>query len=90
MDVPNTKRILEVNLQHPLLRSLAELVKNAPESARVSSFIELVYDQALLAEGSPIDDPVKFAKQIAELVTHAAEREAASVAAAPAPSENPA
>ncbi len=89
MDVPNTKRILEINLQHPLLRSLGELVQKQPQSVRVSDWIELVYDQALLAEGSPIDDPVKFAKQIAELVTNAAEREAASLVPAAA-GENPA
>ncbi|HMJ15333.1 MAG TPA: molecular chaperone HtpG [Polyangiaceae bacterium] len=90
MEVPDTKRILEINLQHPLLRSLGELVDKQPDSAQVSGWIEIVYDQALLAEGSPIEDPVRFAKQIAELVTRAAEREAANLPAKPATNETPA
>jgi molecular chaperone HtpG len=79
MDVPSTRRILEVNLGHPLLRSLNELSEKHPDSPHVGEWIELVYDQALLAEGSPIDDPVRFARRIAELVTHAAESEAAKL-----------
>lgn len=87
MQVPDTKRILEVNLEHPLVRNLGELVQKQPDSPKIAEWIEVVYDQTLIAEGSPIEDPVRFAKLVAELVASAAEREAAALRTqAPEPS----
>ena len=36
----------------------------------------VLYDQALLAEGSPLPDPLLFAKRTAALMTFSAETEA--------------
>jgi molecular chaperone HtpG len=41
----------------------------------VRDWLELLYDQALLAEGSPIEDPAGFAKKLTRLLTTAAEHE---------------
>ena len=35
----------------------------------------MLYDQALLAEGSPLPDPVLFAKRTASLMAFSAEKE---------------
>ena len=72
-DVPITRRILEVNLEHPLVQSIERLDKVDP--ARAKGFVELLYQQALLAEGSPIEDPADFAKKLTELMTRAADHE---------------
>jgi molecular chaperone HtpG len=72
-DVPITRRILEVNLEHPLVQSIERLDKVDP--TRAKGFVELLYQQALLAEGSPIEDPADFAKKLTELMTRAAEHE---------------
>jgi len=88
IDVPSVNRILELNVDHPLLRSLTELVAKNAAVARVSDWIELVYDQALLAEGSPIDDPVRFAKRFSELMTRAASAEVNQSADATAAAES--
>jgi molecular chaperone HtpG len=72
-DVPITRRILEVNLEHPLVQSIERLDKVDP--TRAQGFVELLYQQALLAEGSPIEDPAEFAKKLTELMTRAAEHE---------------
>lgn len=64
--LPPTKRILEVNLNHPLF----EKMKSAtPEQLKV--WAEILYNQALLTEGSQIPDPVKFSSQISELIMQA-------------------
>jgi molecular chaperone HtpG len=73
-ELPLTKRALEVNLAHPLVRKLAELHAQDPESVRVRDYVEVLYDQALLAEGSPIDNPASFARRLSQLLTDAASR----------------
>jgi len=66
-DLPQSKRILELNIEHPLIRGIGELCSKQPDSSQIEDYVELVYDQALLAEGSPVEDPVRLARRIAEL-----------------------
>ncbi len=80
-DIPVTKRILEVNTEHPLIRALAQLHERDAQSQDVREAIELVYDQALLAEGSPIDDPARVAKRLTRLLQSSAEARLSSSAA---------
>ncbi|HET9930015.1 MAG TPA: molecular chaperone HtpG, partial [Polyangiaceae bacterium] len=74
-DVPGARRILELNLSHPLVKSVTTLDEREPSSERVREWLELLHDQALLAEGSPIEDPAGFAKKLTRLLTRAAESE---------------
>jgi len=70
-DLPEQKRILEVNPSHPLIERLnTELAKN-PESATLGEWIELLFDQALLVEGSPLPDPARFTKRLVALMQSA-------------------
>jgi len=62
-DVPKSKRVLEVNASHPLVQKVASLKGDDRKDA-----IELLYDQALVAEGSPVPDPARFAKLITSLM----------------------
>ena len=71
-DLPVTARILEVNAEHPLLRALGDLRAKHPDSPKIKNFVELIYDQALLAEGSPIEDPARFAQRLSEVLVTAA------------------
>lgn len=73
--VPKATRILELNLEHPLLKNLQRLEDAAPGSERVQEWMHLIYDQALLAEGSPLEDPAAFAKRLTKLFTAASEKE---------------
>jgi len=77
-ELPPVRRILELNLAHPLVQSIERLEAKEPGSARVVEWMELLYDQALLAEGSPIDDPAAFAKRLSTLMTSAAEHDLGS------------
>jgi molecular chaperone HtpG len=74
-EFPVTRRVLELNLAHPLIQQVAELEAREPGSERVADWIQLVYDQALLAEGSPPDDPAEFAKRLSRVMTAAAAQE---------------
>lgn len=77
-DVPGTKRILEVNPDHPLIGDLRELQEGGGAEEQVSEWIEMLYDQALLTEGSPIEDPASFARRVTSLLQGAARQAASS------------
>jgi molecular chaperone HtpG len=68
-DVPKSSRILEVNPEHAIVRNLNTLVERGDKAdPRVTDWIELLYDQALVAEGAPIDDPSGFARRVTSLL----------------------
>jgi molecular chaperone HtpG len=71
MDVPAQKRILEVNTEHPVVVNLDAAFKAASDSDDVRSWIRTLYDQALIAEGSPLEDPADFARRLTLLVQRA-------------------
>ncbi|MEO8900561.1 MAG: molecular chaperone HtpG, partial [Polyangiaceae bacterium] len=69
MGMPAQKRILELNPGHPLIQNLER--RDREEPSNVSSWIELLYDQALIAEGSPLENPAAFAQRLTSLLTSA-------------------
>ena len=71
-DVPESKRILELNPDHPLITVLSDLYEKDKEDPRLADYGELLLDQALLTEGSPIKDPLRFTKLVTELMVGAA------------------
>ena len=62
-EVPDEKRILELNATHPLIAKVKGLEGEAQKNA-----IALLYDAALIAEGSPVTDGARFTKLLAELM----------------------
>jgi molecular chaperone HtpG len=73
--LPKAQRILELNLEHPLLKNLQRLEDASPGSEKVQEWMYLIHDQAVLAEGSPLEDPAAFAKRLTKLFTTASEQE---------------
>lgn len=61
--VPEEKRILEVNAAHPLIEKM-----KAMEGEELAEAIALLYDSALIAEGSPVADGASFAKKLVSLM----------------------
>lgn len=78
-ELPKSQRILELNLDHPLLKNLERLEQAAPGSENVQEWMHLIHDQALLAEGTPLEDPAAFAKRLTRLFTTASEKEASGL-----------
>jgi molecular chaperone HtpG len=71
MDVPASKRIFEVNTSHPVVLNVEKAFAASSDSERVQSWIRTLYDQALIAEGSPLEDPADFARRLTALVQQA-------------------
>ena len=68
-EMPKAKRIMELNPKHPLVTGLLALRKTEPENPKLAEYAEMLYDQALLAEGAVIQDPLRFSKRLSELMT---------------------
>jgi molecular chaperone HtpG len=65
--IPKNKRILEINPNHPLYEKMLKL--SHPQQEEWS---DILYQQALLNEGSQIENPLKLSKKIADLMISAA------------------
>jgi molecular chaperone HtpG len=72
LSVPRTKRILEINPQHPIIEDLRKLLLVKPDAPQIGEWTELLFDQALIAEGSQVSDPALLAKRLTALLTTAA------------------
>jgi molecular chaperone HtpG len=60
--------VLEINPNHPLLVKLqAKYAANADDPV-IGKFAQLLFAQSLLAEGSPLPDPVEYTKLVTELM----------------------
>ena len=66
--MPETKRILEVNPNHLLLEKMQTRFAANADDAVIPKFAQLLYDQSLLSEGSPLPDPVEYTKLVTELM----------------------
>ena len=67
-EAPERKRILELNPSHPIIKNIAALEAKDPGSSRVKTWAEMLYDQALLAEGV-VEDPATLVRRIQDLLT---------------------
>ncbi|MBO1224143.1 MAG: molecular chaperone HtpG [Candidatus Scalindua sediminis] len=67
-DVPERKRILEINPSHPIFESMNKIFEEDRRNKILEEYTELLYDQALLLEGSKPRDSAAFAKAIAKLM----------------------
>lgn len=70
--MPDTKdlkseRVLEINAQHPVFETLKAAEKDKDEE-KIKQYTSILYNQALLVEGMPVDDPVAFAQDISKLM----------------------
>jgi molecular chaperone HtpG len=62
------KRILEVNPSHPIILALSRKAQANPADASIEEWVEVLYDTALLAEGSPVRNPGVFAKKLTKML----------------------
>ena len=69
--VPETKRILELNPDHPVIETMNDLFAADKKNSKLADYSELLYDQALLTEGIAIKDPAKFARLVTNLMVQA-------------------
>jgi molecular chaperone HtpG len=71
-EVPESKRVLELNPTHPIMQVMSRQFEQDKGNKKLLNYCELLFDQALLTEGSPIGDPLRFTRLVSELMVKAA------------------
>jgi len=66
-EVPDSKPDLEINAGHPLLEAMAA----EDQESRFAELSQLLFDQALLAEGGELADPAGYVKRVNRLLVNA-------------------
>ncbi|MAH73310.1 MAG: molecular chaperone HtpG [Cellvibrionales bacterium TMED49] len=62
--VPDSKPVLEVNIEHPLVVRL----KSEDETEKAKMLAGLLFDQAALSAGRPLDNPAQFVQQLNKMM----------------------
>jgi len=70
-DAPKTKRILEINTEHELLKKMQTVFEKDKGSNTLKDYAELLYGYALLAEGSELKSSKKFNEILTKVMVQA-------------------
>jgi len=62
--MPETKPIMEVNPNHPLIDQLEQ----ESQEDRFNDLAQVVFDQASLAEGNALKDPADYVRRVNKLL----------------------
>jgi len=63
-DLPSSKPILEINPDHPIVKKL----DTEKSKKKFADWSDILFDQALLAEGGQLDDPAGFVAKLNEML----------------------
>jgi molecular chaperone HtpG len=63
-ELPESKPILEINVEHPLVTRLSD----ETDDARFGALSNIVLDHALLAEGSQLENPAEYVQRVNEFL----------------------
>jgi molecular chaperone HtpG len=74
-DVPERKKILEINPLHPIFDTILRIFEKDRSDGILKEYIALILDQALVLEGSKPKDPVLFIKYLSNLMLEHAKDE---------------
>ncbi|MBP5320950.1 MAG: molecular chaperone HtpG [Kiritimatiellae bacterium] len=67
-EVPKQLRLLELNPAHPLLGKMKAMLEADKDDPKLKDYVDLLYGQALLSEGSALKDPRRFTQLVAEMM----------------------
>ncbi len=74
-NMPNSEnvkagRILEINPNHDLLKAINKVYEDDP--SQIDKYAHVLYNQALLIEGLPLENPSEFSKDLCDLIVKSA------------------
>jgi molecular chaperone HtpG len=69
--IPETKRVLELNMTHPVMERIHAMFEEDKNNTRLNDYIHLLLDLAIIGEGGKVEDPSKFSKLVGNLMAEA-------------------
>ncbi len=64
--MPEVKRVLELNMSHPLMDNIKTLFENDRDNPALNDYCEMLFDLAVIAEGGKLENPSKFSRLVGE------------------------
>ncbi len=68
---PAVKRVLELNMDHPVVEKIKAVFENDRDNPELKKYSQLLFDMAVVAEGGKLDNPSRFSKMVGDLMTRA-------------------
>ncbi len=68
---PDTKRILELNMDHPVVDKINSIFEKDAAAPVLKDYAHILFDLATISEGGKIDDPAGFTRRMGELMSDA-------------------
>jgi molecular chaperone HtpG len=68
---PESKRILEINAEHPILANMLARYTADAKDTELEDWVQLLYEQALIAEGQMVPDPMAYSRRVNNLLAKA-------------------
>ncbi len=68
---PPVKRVLELNLDHPVLLKIKKLFEQDRNNPDLQDYSQLLFDMAVISEGGKIEDPSQFNRFIGTIMANA-------------------
>ncbi|MBW2192337.1 MAG: molecular chaperone HtpG, partial [Deltaproteobacteria bacterium] len=60
--VPEVKRVLELNIDHPVLAKIKSVFEKDKENPALKDYRHLLFDMAVISEGGKVENPSRFSK----------------------------
>ena len=68
---PEVKRVLELNMDHPVMAKIKTVYENDRDNAVLKDYSQMLYDLAVIAEGGKLDDPGRFSRLVGTVMSQA-------------------
>ena len=69
--MPAIKRVLELNVEHPLMSKIKTLFESDRDNPVLQDYCDLLFDLAVIAEGGKLENPSKFSRLVGEAMANA-------------------
>ncbi len=67
-EMPKSKRVLELNVEHPVVVGIKDLFQKDKENEQINDYSDLLYDIAVVGEGGKVENPSRFSRMIGDLM----------------------
>jgi len=67
-DMPQSKRILEINMDHPVTAKLNDMFKVNKDNEQIKDYVQLIFDMAIIGEGGKIENPGAFIAKVGSMM----------------------
>lgn len=65
------KRVLELNVDHPVMEKIRSLYEADRENSVLKEYSQLLFDLAVIGEGGKVENPARFGQQVGKLMAGA-------------------